>query len=59
LIVQVNGKLRDRVEAEKGVAEQDLIRLARDSERVQQHLDGKEILKEVVVPDKLVNIVVR
>ena len=39
--------------------EEELIRLARGSEKVQRHLDGKEVVKEVVVPGKLVNLVVR
>jgi leucyl-tRNA synthetase len=59
LVVQVNGKLRDRVEAEAGAAEDELLRLARESENVQRHLDGKEVVKEIVVPGKLVNLVVR
>jgi leucyl-tRNA synthetase len=59
LVVQVNGKLRDRVEAEAGAPEDELLRLARESENVQRHLDGKEVVKEIVVPGKLVNLVVR
>jgi leucyl-tRNA synthetase len=59
LVIQVNGKLRDRVEADAGAAEDELLRLARDSDKVQRHLDGKEVVKEVVVPGKLVNLVVK
>jgi leucyl-tRNA synthetase len=59
LVVQVNGKLRDRVEADSGAPEEELLRLARESENVQRHLDGKQVVKEVVVPGKLVNLVVR
>jgi leucyl-tRNA synthetase len=59
LIVQVNGKLRDRVEVDANSPEDDLIRLARESERVRQHIDGKQVVKEIVVPGKLVNLVVR
>jgi leucyl-tRNA synthetase len=59
LVVQVNGKLRDRIEADVDAPEEELIRLARGSEKVQRHLDGKEVVKEVVVPGKLVNLVVR
>ena len=59
LVVQVNGKLRDRIEAAVDAPEADLVRLARESERVRKHLDGKEVVKEVVVPGKLVNLVVR
>jgi leucyl-tRNA synthetase len=59
LIVQVNGKLRDQIEAAADASEEELIRLARESENVRRHLDGKEVVKEVVVPGRLVNLVVR
>jgi leucyl-tRNA synthetase len=59
LVVQVNGKLRDRIEVAADTAEQDLIELAKGSENVQRHLDGKAIVKEIVVPGKLVNLVVK
>jgi leucyl-tRNA synthetase len=59
LIVQVNGKLRDRIEAPADAPKEDLLALARASEKVGKHLDGKQVVKEVVVPGKLVNLVVR
>jgi leucyl-tRNA synthetase len=59
LIVQVNGKLRDRIEAAADAPEEELLALARGSEKVQRHLDGKQVVKEVVVPGKLVNLVVK
>ena len=59
LVVQVNGRLRARVEAAVDAPEEELLRLARDDDAVKRHLDGKEIVKEVVVPGKLVNLVVR
>ncbi len=59
LIVQVNGKLRDRIETPADAAKEDLLTLARASEKVGRHLDGKEVVKEIVVPGKLVNLVVR
>jgi leucyl-tRNA synthetase len=59
LVVQVNGKLRDRIEAAADAPREELLRLARASEKVGRHLDGKEIVKEIVVPGKLVNLVVR
>jgi leucyl-tRNA synthetase len=59
LVVQVNGKLRDRIEVESGASEEQLLELARASENVQRHLDGKPIVKEIVVPGKLVNLVVK
>jgi leucyl-tRNA synthetase len=59
LVVQVNGKLRDRIEAGSDASKDELLALARESERVRQHLDGREVVKEIVVPGKLVNLVVR
>jgi leucyl-tRNA synthetase len=59
LIVQVNGKLRDRIEAAAEAPREELLQLARESEKVSRHLDGKEVVKEIVVPGKLVNLVVR
>ncbi len=59
LVVQVNGKLRDRIEAPAEAAEAELLALARESEKVRRHLDGKDVVKEIVVPGKLVNLVVR
>jgi leucyl-tRNA synthetase len=59
LVVQVNGKRRDQIEVAEGTPEAELIELARGSENVRRHLDGKEIAKEIVVPGKLVNLVVR
>ena len=59
LVVQVNGKLRDRIDADAGASEAELLALARGSEKVRQHLDGKDVVKEIVVPGKLVNLVVR
>jgi leucyl-tRNA synthetase len=59
LVVQVNGKLRDRIEAPAEASEAELLELARASEKVARHVDGKQVVKEVVVPGKLVNLVVR
>jgi leucyl-tRNA synthetase len=58
-VVQVNGKLRDRIETPADTPEREVIELARTSEKVQRHLDGKEIAKEIFVEGKLVNLVVR
>jgi leucyl-tRNA synthetase len=59
LIVQVNGKLRDRIEVPAEAPKARLLELARASEKVARHLDGKEVVKEIVVPGKLVNLVIR
>ena len=58
LVVQVNGKVRDRLEVSADLGEDELIERAKASPRVQAHLDGKEIRQAIVVPRKLVNLVV-
>jgi leucyl-tRNA synthetase len=58
LVIQVNGRVRDRVEVSADASEEELVAQARASARVQEFLDGKEIRKEIVVPGKLVNLVV-
>ena len=59
LVCQVNGKVRDRVIAPTGAEREELERLCLDSRGVRAHVDGQEIAKVIVVPDKLVNVVVR
>jgi leucyl-tRNA synthetase len=59
LVCQVNGKLRDRVQAGADSSPEQLKELCRAAPNVQAHIEGKEIVKEIVVPGKLVNIVVR
>ena len=59
LVCQVNGKLRDRVQAATGADAQELKELCKAAPNVQAHLEGKQIVKEIVVPGKLVNLVVR
>jgi leucyl-tRNA synthetase len=58
LVVQVNGKVRDRLDAEVGLSEDELVELAKTSPRVQAHIDGGSVRKTIVVPRKLVNFVV-
>jgi leucyl-tRNA synthetase len=59
LVVQVNGKLRARIEAPATAPQEELLALAKANENVTKYIDGNEILKEIVVPGKLVNLVVR
>jgi leucyl-tRNA synthetase len=59
LVCQVNGKLRDRVPAPADATPEQLKELCRAAANVRAHLDGREVVKEIVVPGKLVNIVVR
>ncbi|NVD44607.1 leucine--tRNA ligase [Qipengyuania atrilutea] len=57
IAVQHKGKLRDTLTAPKGASKEDLEALALASEKVQRSLDGADIRKIIVVPDRLVNIV--
>ena len=59
LVVQINGKVRDRIEIGADAPEDEIKRAALERPNVQRHLDGKKVVKEVVVPGKLVNFVVR
>ena len=58
LVVQVNGKVRDRFEVDAATSDDELVERARASSRVQAHLDGATVRKTIVVPGKLVNFVV-
>ena len=58
VVLQVNGKLRDRLQVPASIGEEELVALARASDRVQAHLNGGEPKKTIVVPGKLVNFVV-
>jgi leucyl-tRNA synthetase len=58
LVVQVNGKLRDRIGAPADITEEDAKELALSSARVRTHVEGRELKKSVYVPGRLVNLVV-
>ena len=57
LVVQVNGKLRDRITVAKDAPKEDIEAAAQAAEKVKEHTDGKTIRKIIVVPGRLVNIV--
>jgi len=59
LVVQVNGKLRDRITVPASITEAEARHLALERERVKAYLEGKEIVNIVYVPGRLVNLVVR
>jgi leucyl-tRNA synthetase len=58
LVVQVNGRVRDRTEVPVDLSEDELVARAKELPRVQSHLDGKDIKNAIVVPGRLVNLVV-
>jgi leucyl-tRNA synthetase len=59
LPVQVNGKLRARIRVAIGTGEEELRRRALAEEKVSQYVNGRQVLKVIIVPQKLVNIVVK
>jgi leucyl-tRNA synthetase len=59
IIIQINGRLRGKVLVEDGFSEDETVAYALKDPRVSVLIDGKEIVKTVVVPKKLVNIVLR
>jgi leucyl-tRNA synthetase len=59
LVVQVNGRVRDRIEVPAGIESAEAERMARESEAVQRHVGDKRIVKVIVVPGRLVNVVAK
>ena len=59
IAIQVNGKIRARLDVAADISKEDAIALAKEAQSVAAELAGKNILKEIYVPGKLVNIVVR
>ena len=59
LVVQVNGKVKDKIEADEGVNDEELKAIALSSDKIKELTAGKEIVKTIVVPKKLVNIVIK
>ena len=57
--VQVNGKLRGRIRVATGVGEDEIRERAQAEEKVATYLNGRQVIKIIIVPQKLVNIVVK
>jgi leucyl-tRNA synthetase len=58
VVVQVNGRVRARLRVAAGLGEAELVPKALAEPAVAQHINGKKVVKQIVVPDKLVNLVV-
>jgi leucyl-tRNA synthetase len=56
-VVQVNGKVRDSIEVAVETDEDEVKRIALERPNVRRHLDGRQVVREVVVPGRLVNFV--
>jgi leucyl-tRNA synthetase len=59
LVVQVDGRVRDTIEVEAGISPEECERLARESEKARRALDGRDVVRVVVRPPRLVNLVTR
>ena len=59
IVVQVNGKVRDKIKIPVDYNQEEMLNAAKDLPKVQSHLEGKNIIKEIAVPNKLVNLVVK
>jgi leucyl-tRNA synthetase len=59
LVIQVNGKLRDTINVPAEISEDEIKKIALESEKIKKWIDGKEVLKVIVVKGRLVNIVIK
>ncbi|NLZ67467.1 MAG: hypothetical protein GX903_00455, partial [Spirochaetales bacterium] len=59
LVFQVNGKLRAKIEFSKDATKEEMLKACKENERIIPWLEGKTIVKEIAIPGKLVNIVVK
>ena len=59
IVIQINSKNRSEISVPKGISKEELEKLATGNERIKTLLDGKTVIKAVVVPDKLVNFVIK
>ena len=59
MVVQVNGKVRGKIEVSIDITKEEMEKLALNIENVKNHIEGKEVIKVIIIPKKLVNIVVK
>ena len=58
LVIQINGKVRDKITVKTDISEKEAQELAKSQEKMQKWLEGKEIRKIIFIPKKLINIVI-
>lgn len=58
IVVQVNGKVRDKITVPNNLDKDSVLRVAKNQPKIIEYINGKEVKKEIVIPNKLVNIVV-
>jgi leucyl-tRNA synthetase len=59
IAIQISGRLRGTIEVPKDISQAELIKLVKKDEKIAKHLEGKQTFKEIFVPGKLLNIVVK
>lgn len=59
LVVQVNGKLRDKLEVSCSLSKEEIIQIAVESQKIKLYIEGHDIIKTIYVPNRLINIVVK
>ncbi|MFA5197068.1 MAG: class I tRNA ligase family protein [Patescibacteria group bacterium] len=59
IAVQINGKVRDQILVVKGTKENDILKLAKDSEKIKKYLQNTDIIKVIYIPDKLLSLVTK
>ncbi len=59
IVIQINGKVRDKLTVSSGISDEELKKTALDSDKIKQLIEGKEVIKTIIIPKKLVSIVVK
>jgi leucyl-tRNA synthetase len=59
MVIQVNGKVREKIEVDAEISEEKIKKIAEESEAIKKWIDGKEIIKQIFIKGKLLNIVVK
>ena len=59
IVVQINGKVRGKLQIRTGASEDEVVEAAKNDQNVVRHIEGKNILKTILVKDKLLNIVIK
>jgi len=59
IVVQINGKLRASIEVDMSISEKEVLLLVHAQESIQKYIAGKQIIKQIYIPGKIVNLVVK
>ena len=59
IVVQINGKKKDIIEAKSNLSEDELLNKVKDTSKIAKNLEGKEIIKKIIVPNRLINLIIK